>query len=631
MAYVSLYRKYRPQTFAEILGQEHVSQTLSNAINEDRIAHAYLFTGPRGTGKTSTARILAKALNCEEGPTPSPCGKCNSCVSISDGSSLDVIEMDAASHSKVDETREVLAGVPLATSGGRRKVYVIDEVHMLSAGSFNALLKTLEEPPPHVVFVLATTEAHKVLPTIVSRTQRFDFRRVPAEVIEEHLSAVAKQEEIDIEQEALAVIARHAEGGVRDALSALDQLGSISGPITESDAEALLGGRHEDSFDQLFHAVAGGDVGTVLVTLHSLMSQGADARQLTIEALGHVRSLLLLRTAPDAQNLLDVSSEDLGKLQAQAESFTPETALRVLDLLSKALTDMRDTPNHRLLLEVALVRAAAPDTDPSASGLLGRIERLERRIGIGDGPVQAAPAAPMTGTPPKTQRSPQPAPKKVPDNVPVQAPSKPVPKQPAAQPAGKAGPKVPAASSAEVATPVDASGSPEWSAAASPASEETAPVGSPPAGAPVEGVPADVGFAPIRDAWNATLQEVGRKSKRIQGFLNPSRPVKLEDDTLFVEVQAEFHVDEMKREANTSVLADALHATLGVRPALDYVARGSGAPAGTEDVPAPAASSSPADGDEVVAIEETTPIEGTEHDAVELIKRDLGAEVVEES
>src|ERR671916_1007427 len=203
MAYLSLYRKWRPETFDDILGQQHVSTTLANAIVEDRVAHAYLFTGPRGTGKTSTARILAKALNCERGPTPTPCGVCASCVAIAEGSSLDVIEMDAASHSKVDETRDILAGVPLATAGGSRKVYVIDEVHMLSTGSFNALLKTLEEPPSHVVFILATTEAHKVLPTIVSRTQRFDFRRLPADVLESHLANVAKQENIEVDTESL--------------------------------------------------------------------------------------------------------------------------------------------------------------------------------------------------------------------------------------------------------------------------------------------------------------------------------------------------------------------------------------------------------------------------------------------
>ncbi|MGH2807833.1 MAG: DNA polymerase III subunit gamma/tau, partial [Actinomycetota bacterium] len=229
MAYLSLYRKYRSENFDELLGQDHVSTTLKNAIREDRVAHAYLFTGPRGTGKTSTARILAMALNCANGPTPDPCGKCGSCIAIKEGSSLDVIEMDAASHSKVDETRDILSGVALATAGGRKKIYVIDEVHMLSTGSFNALLKTLEEPPPHVVFILATTEAHKVLPTIISRTQRFDFRRIPADILEGHLAAIATKENIDIEQDALALLARHADGSAREALTALDQHASFGG------------------------------------------------------------------------------------------------------------------------------------------------------------------------------------------------------------------------------------------------------------------------------------------------------------------------------------------------------------------------------------------------------------------
>src|SRR5918992_2657177 len=382
MAYVSLYRKHRPQTFDELLGQEAVSRTLAHAVSEDRIAHAYLFTGPRGTGKTSTARILAKALNCELGPTPNPCGKCEPCVAIANGSSLDVIEMDAASHSKVDETREVLSGVPLATAGGRRKVYVIDEVHMLSAGSFNALLKTLEEPPPHVIFILATTEAHKVLPTIVSRTQRFDFRRIPADALEAHLAEISKLENIDIGPGAIAVLARHAEGSARDALSSLDQLASLGRHVTVDDAERLLGRRSEEALIDLFDAIATGELGAIFATSQMLVAQGIDFRQLAFEAMGHARSLLLLKSSPDAEELLDVAIEDRARLVAQAETFSGGTLLRTMDLIGKAITEMRNAPNHRLLLEVALIRSAAPDTDPSAMGLLGRIERLERRIGI---------------------------------------------------------------------------------------------------------------------------------------------------------------------------------------------------------------------------------------------------------
>ncbi|MGH2820053.1 MAG: DNA polymerase III subunit gamma/tau, partial [Actinomycetota bacterium] len=321
MAYLSLYRKYRPRTFEEILGQEAVTRTLANAVVEDRVAHAYLFTGPRGTGKTSTARILAKALNCAQGPTPDPCNKCESCLAIAEGSSLDLIEMDAASHSKVDETREILAGVPLATAGGRRKVYVIDEVHMLSTGSFNALLKTLEEPPGHVLFVLATTEAHKVLPTIVSRTQRFDFRRLTADVLQKHLAGVAEAEGIDVETQALEVIARHADGSARDALSVLDQVSSFAGSVDAEQVERLLGERREDALVALFDAVAGGDVGGVFEVVQAFVGRGADVRQLALACLEHARSLLLLKSSPGAGDLLDTSLEDRPRLAEQAGRF----------------------------------------------------------------------------------------------------------------------------------------------------------------------------------------------------------------------------------------------------------------------------------------------------------------------
>jgi DNA polymerase III subunit gamma/tau len=364
VAYLSLYRKYRPQSFDEILGQAHVSTTLANAISEDRVAHAYLFTGPHGTGKTSTARLLAKALNCEQGPTPNPCGKCASCVAITDGSSLDVMELDAASHSGVDDTRDILAGVALATAGSHKKIYVIDEVHMLTTPSFNALLKTLEEPPPHVIFILATTEAHKVLHTIQSRTQRFDFRPIPADVLKQHLAAIAKNESIDIDDDAVSVVARHADGSARDALSILDQLSSYGEAITTTDVERLLGGRPGEAFVELFDAVASGDVGAVFWTIHTMVAQGADARELGRGALEHARSLLLLKTAPDAENLLDAPEVDRPALAAQAGRFSVGGLLRAVDLMAKALTDMREAPNHRLLLEVALVRAAAPRTDP---------------------------------------------------------------------------------------------------------------------------------------------------------------------------------------------------------------------------------------------------------------------------
>ena len=564
MAYLSLYRKYRPQTFAEILGQTHVSHTLANAIAEGRVAHAYLFTGPRGTGKTSTARILAKALNCEKGPTPEPCGKCASCIAIAQGSSLDVFELDAASHSGVDETREILAGVPLATAGGRKKVYVIDEVHMLTQQSFNALLKTLEEPPPHVVFVLATTEAHKVLPTIVSRTQRFDFRRATTDDVEQLLGEIAKKESIDIEPDAISVIARHSEGSFRDAVASLEQLASLGDAVAVGDAERMLGERGDDALVQLFDAIAAGDLGALFSTLHLLVAQGVDVRRLTLSALSHARSLLLLRTAPDADNMLDIGAEDRAALSVQAERYSPENIVRVLDLLAKALTEMRNAPNHRLLLEVALVRAAAPDTDPTASGLLGRIERLERRIGIEGGTPE--PSGSVVPTRPDTERGSRPAaaPKK--SSVPPKA---------------------------TVST-----GSPPPSAPSAPASTSTA----------------GVGLGDLREAWNVALAELDKRSKRVAALLKPSRPLSFDGDVVQVEVQSKFHRDEMSEPNNTVLLAESIHAALGVKPSLGFVARGEEA--------APEPDHEVSDIAEAKAVEET--------DAIELVKKGFGAEVVEE-
>lgn len=579
MPYVSLYRKYRSQTFSEILGQDHISTTLANAIREDRVAHAYLFTGPRGTGKTSTARILAKALNCVDGPTPDPCGRCESCVAIAEGSSLDVFEMDAASHSGVDETREILAGVPLATAGGRKKVYVIDEVHMLTSQSFNALLKTLEEPPDHVVFVLATTEAHKVLPTIISRTQRFDFRRAPTEVLEEHVAHVAKLENIDIEPAAISTIARHADGSFRDALSALDQLATLTGRVSEEDAERVLGERDEDAFIELFDAIASGAVGSVFVTLDTLVTQGADVRQLALGALGHARSLLLLKTAPNAEELLPAPEEDRTRLAQQAERFRVGELLRTLDLIGKSVTEMRNAPNHRLFLEVALVRAAAPETDSTPDGLLGRIERIERRMGIEATPAQSAPSESRA---PRAPASPATHPPEV--------------QGPAPEPAA---PQPPAGTLPPPSSP-SANDAPET------------------AGLPPVETPDHVGLNHVRDAWPAAVKEVNKKSKRVGALLNPSRPVEFDGGELVVEVQSTFHAGSMSQAGNREILAEALHAALGIRPQVLFAARG--------------AEPEPPKGESSDALDyaEATPATGVEHDPIELVKKGLAAEVVEE-
>jgi DNA polymerase-3 subunit gamma/tau len=435
------------------------------------------------------------------------------------------------------------------------------------------------------VFILATTEAHKVLPTIVSRTQRFDFRRATVDVLQPFLEDIAKKEGIDVEPAALNVLARHGEGSFRDALSALDQLSSFTGSVSAEEVESLLGERNEDTFVELFDAIAAGDVGAVFAAVHIQIAQGADPRQMTLGALEHARSLLLLRTAPDAEELLDVGEDDRPILLTQSARFTPGALVRTTDLLAKSLVEMRNAPNHRLLLEVALVRSAAPETDPSATGLLGRIERLERRMGIE--PSVEAPA-------PAPQAAPQTAPRA----------------RPAPQPA--AAPSVPAAPQAHVdATP----GAPRESA---PPEQTPEPAAEPaePAPPPVAPIPAEVGLSAIKDAWPATLAEVKKAKRRVAALLEPSRPVSFDGERLVVEVQSNFHVESMSATDHKEKLAEALYSALGIGPRLEFVERDS------TPAPAPAV-------EEVADLATSTEV-SAEHDPIELVKRGLGAEVVEE-
>jgi DNA polymerase-3 subunit gamma/tau len=400
--YQSLYRKYRPQGPSEVLGQDHVIRALSGAVREGRLAHAFLLCGPRGTGKTSTARILAKMVNCESGPTPEPCGSCDQCVSVRDGQHLDVVEIDAASHGGVDDARDLREKAPTAPVQGREKVYIIDEAQRLSREAFDALLKVFEEPPAGVRFVLATTEPHKMPATIVGRCQRFDFRRHTMEGLSELLQKVAASEGVTLDDSAAHAIARHAEGSARDALSLLDQAGVLGGQkVDDAAIQALLGAPRSEVQVELADAAAVGDARSVFEIVNRLVQDGQDLRNVTNETLAHFRDLLLVKTAPGQEDLLDVPSDAYEGLRIQAEKFTASELARVIELLLAAQSDMRWTTSPRLSLELALVRATIPETDPSPAGALSRLERLERLANVDPAsmvPSEATPAASETSS-----------------------------------------------------------------------------------------------------------------------------------------------------------------------------------------------------------------------------------------
>ena len=378
LASASLYRRHRPRTFADVVGQEHVVRTLRNALEQDRVHHAYLFVGSRGTGKTSMAKILAASLNCVNGQTVTPCGVCDSCRSIADATSLDVIEMDAASNNSVDDIRDLREKVAYAPVSGRHKVYILDEAHMLSTAAWNAFLKTLEEPPPHTIFVLATTEANKVLPTVVDRCHRFDFARPTQAQIAGVLRRVAEAEGIRVPDEATALIARSATGSFRDALGTLEQLVSYSGPeVTLEDVLAVLGAADADLLFGAVDAVDAGDARAALLAAARLAESGRDVGRFFGDLEAHLRGLMIVQTLDEVPAELHVTPEQDERLAEQARRVGPASVLRLLELVADALRAMKDGADPRTQLELALVKGARPEHDPSLRALMARIERVE--------------------------------------------------------------------------------------------------------------------------------------------------------------------------------------------------------------------------------------------------------------
>ena len=382
MPYVVLARKWRPQLFREVMGQEHVTKTLQNAISANRIAHAYLFSGPRGVGKTSVARIFAKAVNCREGLRPEPCEKCATCKEISSGRSIDVIEIDAASNRGIDDIRELRESVKFAPVSGRYKVYIIDEAHMLTIEAFNALLKTLEEPPKHVIFILATTEPHKIPATILSRCQRFDFRMLICKEIIDRLEELTKAENLSVDDEALSLIAESADGSMRDAESILDQLLSFSGgEIRAEEVSKLLGFGAHHLLEQLVENILQSDSAKSLKSLHVLANQGADLNQCLKKLISYFRDLMMYKINPD---LIDLSEARLQQLAKQSEGVSIDKFMKIARILTQTESDIKQLGYERLNLELALIKLSRlrNDTIP-LDEVLGKLEEIESKITSG--------------------------------------------------------------------------------------------------------------------------------------------------------------------------------------------------------------------------------------------------------
>ena len=384
--YQVLARKWRPQQFDDVVGQEHVTTTLKNAIEQKRLAHAYLFVGPRGIGKTSTARIFAKALNCVKGPTATPCDECDNCKEITEGRSLDVLEIDGASNNGVEQVRELRDTVRYAPARGKFKIYIIDEVHMLTTQAFNALLKTLEEPPSHVKFIFATTEPQKVLPTILSRCQRFDLRRIPANLIVKHLKEIAKKEKVAIDDEALAAIARGAEGGLRDAESTLDQLIAFCGnKIAEADVLSVFGLVAHDRIAALTDAILDGQTTKSLQVLKDLDDAGKDLQRLAADLLDHFRNLLVVTLGAEGVASLQLPETEMELLVAQAKRTDSDAVLRIIDALAAAEGRLRYALSKRVFFEIALVKAVKARDMVGIDGLLKKLNEL--KSGVLPGPA----------------------------------------------------------------------------------------------------------------------------------------------------------------------------------------------------------------------------------------------------
>ncbi len=585
----SLYREYRPQTFAELVGQDHIARTLRNAVDTGAVTHAYVFAGPRGTGKTSTARILAKALNCvgteaapQARPTSTPCGACRHCVAIADGVSLDVVEMDAASNRSIDDVRDLRDKIAFAPVDGRFKVYIIDEVHMLTREAFNALLKTLEEPPANVVFVLATTEPHKIPETIISRCQRFDFRRPQVRDIAHLLATIVERENarpdderggprIDIQEAALDEIARHSQGGFRDAIGTLDKLITYSeGIIRPADVLDALGVTDADLLFEITDVVTERRTAEALQFVQRLANDGTDYSQFIRDLLRHLRQLFLLQhleeSARDDAALralgqtVELDDQLLRRLLPQANNLSARETVHFIELLGEAQREIRDGLDPRLQLELALVKVTRPQLDHTAAALEERLRRLEAGTAGGGAVTPSGGAADGPGSGSKggpAQPAPEgPAPPRAPGETPAAA----------LAPAGVQTPRAVTQATAEVA----AEATPVGAAAPVPAATAKPPATEPHA--------TELTLERVRRAWELVLQRIQAGSVSLYAMLRDAHPSELRGDRLVITVPSNFALTRAREPGNAELLAGAVESVLGQSVVAEFVPAAAAAP-----------------------------------------------------
>jgi len=392
MSYTALYRKFRPQEFEDVKGQEHIVTTLKNQIKADRIGHAYLFCGTRGTGKTTVAKIFAKAVNCEHPVDGSPCGECAICKAIADGSSMNVIEIDAASNNGVDNIRQIREEVTYRPTEGKYKVYIIDEVHMLSAGAFNALLKTLEEPPSYVIFILATTEAHKIPITILSRCQRYDFHRISIDTIAGRLMDLMKEENVDVEEKAIRYVAKAGDGSMRDALSLLDQCIAfhLGETLTYENVLEVLGAVDTEIFSRLLRQIINKDITGAIGTLDTLVDEGREMGQMVADFTWYLRNLLLMQSSDDMEEVLDMSKEHIQALKEEAELVKPEVLMRYIRIFSELGNQVKYASQKRILIEIAIIKLCKPQMEKDYESVMDRLASIEAKIANGIPVAQVA-------------------------------------------------------------------------------------------------------------------------------------------------------------------------------------------------------------------------------------------------